>query len=147
MRIDYSSTSTVTAADCSPTPGVRSPAPVTASSGRKVTLRTVRPTTTQMYEAPNGVPATIRIGPPYKARITETASPVSTATEDRFGCYSYITPEGRPTETLASGACINPLGRIHAWKGFVFETEREPRFQNRGIAAAGDELPNPLELE
>ena len=63
VTIDYVSTGT-TNGECFPDPVQTPPSPVTAITTRKITLRTVRPTSIQMYEAPNGVPATIRVSRP-----------------------------------------------------------------------------------
>jgi len=146
-RIDYTSTASVTDSRCYPDPEQIAPTPVSATVTRMVSLRTVKPTIVQMYEAPNGVPATIRIGPPYKADIGETRSPGLDSSGRPVGCSGPATPKGCPTKTLRSGAYINPLGGIHSWKGFVFEAEQEPYVPGCGLAPAEDNLPNPLELE
>lgn len=148
VTIDYTSTATVTDSQCYPDPEQAAPTPVSATVTRTVSLRTVRPTTIQMYEAPNGVPATIRIGPPYKAKISETREPGLDSSGRPAGCFGGGGDRRDcGTETLRSGAYVNPLGRVHAWKGFVFEAEREPSFARCGLAPAEDKLPNPLELE
>lgn len=145
--IDYTSTASVTDSQCYPDPEQAGPTPVSATVTRTVSLRTMKPTVVQMYEAPNGVPATIRIGPAYKSSISETRSGGLDSSGRPAGCNGPAAPKSCPTKTLRSGAYINPLGGIHSWKGFVFEAEREPFVPGCGLAPAEDKLPNPLELE
>lgn len=147
VSIDYTSTATVTDSQCYPDPEQVAPTPVSGTVTRTVSLRTVRPTTIQMYEAPNGVPATIRVGPPYKANISETRSGGLDNGGRPVGCTGPSSPKNCPTKSLRSGAYVNPLGGIHSWKGFVFEAEQEPYVPGCGLAPAEDNLPNPLELE
>lgn len=145
--IDYTSTASVTDNRCYPDPEQVAATPVSATVTRTVSLRTVKPTVVQMYEAPNGVPATIRIGPAYKANISETRSAGLDSSGRPVGCNGPATPKTCPTKTLRSGAYINPLGGIHSWKGFVFEAEQEPFVPGCGLSSAEDKLPNPFELE
>lgn len=147
VTIDYTSTATVTDSQCYPDPEQAAPTPVSGTVTRTVSLRTVRPTTIQMYEAPNGVPATIRVGPAYKASISETRSGGLDTSGRPVGCNGPAAPKDCPTKTLRSGAYVNPLGGIHSWKGFVFEAEQEPFVPGCGLSPAEDKLPNPLELE
>jgi hypothetical protein len=147
VTIDYVSAATVTDGECFPDPSQVAPSPVTATTTRKVTLRTVRPTTIQMYEAPNGVPATIRVGPLFKAQVTETRGPGVSTSGNPTACFGGGSKQDCGTRSLRSGAYVNPLGGIHGWKGFVFEAEQQPSFSNCGIARAETKLPDPLELE
>ncbi|MDQ3724945.1 MAG: hypothetical protein M3335_03470 [Actinomycetota bacterium] len=147
VTIDYVSTGTVTDSECFPNPSQVDPSPVSATVTRELTLRTVRPTTIQMYEAPNGVPATIPRGAPYKAQVTETREAGITTSGTPVGCYgSGSGKQDCGTRSLRSGAYVNPLGGVHSWKGFAFEPQQLPTFSNCGIAPAMAKLPDPLDL-
>ena len=147
VTIDYTSTASVTDSRCYPDPEQAAPTPVSATVTRTASLRTVKPTVVQMYEAPNGVPATIRIGPPYGATVSEIRSPGLDSSGRPVGCNGPAPAKDCATNTLRSGAYINPLGGIRSWKGFVFEAEQEPFVPGCGLAPAEDKLPNPFELE
>jgi hypothetical protein len=147
VTVDYVSTGTVTDSECFPNPAQVGPSPVSATTTRELTLRTVRPTTIQMYEAPNGVPATIPLGPAYKAQVTESREAGVTTSGSPVGCFGGgSSKQDCGTRSLRSGAYVNPLGGVHSWKGFVFEPQQLPTFSNCGIAPAMAKLPDPLDL-
>jgi hypothetical protein len=147
VTIDYTSTGTVTDSECFPDPEQTSPSPVTATTSRELTLRTVKPTTIQMYEAPNGVPATIPVGPPYKAQVTESREPGVTSGGSPSGCFGGGSKQDCDTRSVRSGGYFNPLGGVGHWKGFRFEPEREPSFGNCSTVEAEGKLPDPLQVD
>ena len=147
VTIDYASTGTVTEGECFPDPEQIAPSPVTATTSRKVTLRTVRPTTVQMYEAPNGVPATIPLGPPYKAQVSEhRESGVSGGSPSGCSGGGGGTKDCG-TRSVRSGGYFNPLGGVGHWKGFRFEAEREPSFGTCSTVEAESKLADPLQVD
>ena len=147
VTIDYASTGKVTDSECFPSAAASAPLPVSAASTREVTLRTVRPTSIQMYEAPSGTPATIRVGPPYRAQVTETRTPGIETSGSPTGCFGSGAKQECGTRSLRSGAYVSPLGGIHSWKGFTFEAEKRPSFSDCGVAPAEGKLPDPYLLE
>jgi hypothetical protein len=147
VTIDYTSTATATDSYCFPHPDQSAPSTLTATVTRKVTLRTVKPTSIQMYQAPSGTPATIRVGPPYKAQVTETRAPGLDTSGRPAGCFS-IGPAPKydcGTHLVRSGGYVSPLVRSGAWKGFTFESEQRPSFESCGVAPAEAELPDPYD--
>lgn len=147
VTIDYVSNGTVTDNGCFPDPSQVDPSPVTATTTRKLTLRTVRPVTIQMYEAPNGVPATIPRGAPFKGQVTETREAGITTSGTPVGCFGGgSSKQDCGTRSLRSGAYVNPLGGVRSWKGFRFEPQELPIFSNCGIAPAMAKLPDPLDV-
>lgn len=147
VTIDYTSTATATDSYCFPHPDQSAPSTLTATVTRKVTLQTVRPTSIQMYQAPSGTPATIRVAPPYKAQVTETREPGLDMSGRPAGCFN-VGPAPQydcGTHSVRSGAYVSPLVRGRAWKGFTFEPEQRPSFERCGTAPAAAELPNPYD--
>lgn len=115
-------------------------------TSRTVSWRDARPTSLEMYEAPNGVPAIFVTGPPYKAKISETRSAGVSADGNPVGCYSGDSPQNDcRTKSVRSGAYFSPVGRIHAWKGFDFTPEQRLSFERCGTNPAEVDLVDPYD--
>lgn len=151
LTVDYSSTGTATDSHCFPDPAQIGPSPLSASATRKVTIRTVRPLFVEMYEAPNGVPATITssFDPAARMQLAETRDSGLDTSGSPFGCNDGTVPKPDcGTKSRTTGVYINPLGSIHHWRGFTLELESEaPSFSRCGLAGAQQELPDPVQIE
>jgi hypothetical protein len=146
IKVDYTSAGTVTDERCYPSAGQEDPSPVTVQTSRTVSWRDVRVTSLQMYEAPNGVPAVIVVGPPYKAKLSETRSPGVSSDGNPVGCFSGdSTQNDCGTKSVRSGAYFSPVGRIHAWKGFDIEAEQRLSFERCGTNPAEVDLRDPYD--
>ncbi|HET7443643.1 MAG TPA: hypothetical protein VFJ57_03200 [Solirubrobacterales bacterium] len=151
LTVDYSSTGTATDSHCFPDPAQIAPSPLSASATRKVTIRTVRPLFVEMYEAPNGVPATITssFDPAARMKLAETRDSGLDTSGSPFGCNGGgATKTDCGTKSRTTGVYINPLGAVHHWRGFTLELESEaPPFSRCGLAGAQQELPDPVLID
>ncbi|HUB98431.1 MAG TPA: hypothetical protein VMS11_01255 [Solirubrobacterales bacterium] len=152
LTVDYSSTGTATDSHCFPDPAQIAPSPLSASATREVTIRTIRPLFVEMYEAPNGVPATITssFDPAARMKLAETRDSGLDTSGSPLGCHGGGTAPTTDcgTKSRTTGVYINPLGNIHHWRGFTLELESEaPPFSRCGLAGAQQELPDPLQID
>lgn len=151
LTVDYSSAGAATDSHCFPDPNQTAPSPLSASATREVTIRTVRPLFVEMYEAPNGVPATITssFDPAARMKLAETRDSGLDTSGSPFGCNGGAVPKTDcGTKSRTTGVYVNPLGGIRHWRGFTLELESEaPTFSRCGLAGAQQELPEPILID
>jgi hypothetical protein len=151
ISIDYTSTGAATDPRCYPNPEEVNPSPVSGDATQKISVRTLKPTTLEFHEAPNGVPVAgeTNFTRGYRGKISETRGGDLSLDGSPTSCLG-----GQPrktdcgTRSVISGLYVSPLGGIHSWRGFVIEFEQTPqeRFQSCGLSDAQHKL-DPLRIE
>lgn len=150
LKLELTSTGTATNPRCYPNPEQVAPTPVSGTATQRIVWKTVRPTTVEFHEAPNGIPVAgeTNYTRGFRGKLTETRAGNVELGGEPQGCYGELPKTDCGDRSSFGGIYVNPLGGIHSWKGFRVEPEQTPqeKYSRCGLTSAQFKL-NPLDID
>jgi len=150
LKLELTSTGTATNPRCYPDREQASPSPVSGTATQKIVWKTIKPTTVEFHEAPNGVPVAgeTNYTRGFRGKLTETRAGDIVVGGEPAGCHGAPPKTDCGSRSVVGGIYVNPLGGIHSWKGFRIEPEQTPqeRYDRCGLTGAQFKL-DPLDID